>query len=72
MLMAITIVLAALVALQWGYNPLLVVAVNGFLLVIELIFETGMPYAPHSASDVPNMITAPSVPTASSQFTTGT
>jgi KUP system potassium uptake protein len=40
MLMAITTVLAALVALQWGYNPLLVAAVNGFFLVIELIFVT--------------------------------
>jgi KUP system potassium uptake protein len=38
MLMAITTVLAALVALQWGYNPLLVAAVNGFFLIIELIF----------------------------------
>jgi KUP system potassium uptake protein len=38
MLMAITTVLAALVALQWGYNPLLVAAVNGFFLVFELIF----------------------------------
>ena len=38
MLMAITTVLAALVALKWGYNPLLVVVVNGFFLVIELIF----------------------------------
>src|SRR6476661_9226882 len=38
MLMAITTVLAALVALQWGYNPLLVAAVNGSLLVVELIF----------------------------------
>src|ERR1700733_6110269 len=38
MLMAVTTVLAALVALQWGYNPLLVVAVNGFFLVIELVF----------------------------------
>src|SRR6188472_3317085 len=38
MLMAITTVLAALVALQWGYNPLLVAAVNGFFLVIELVF----------------------------------
>jgi KUP system potassium uptake protein len=38
MLMAITTVLAALVALQWGYNPLLVIAVNGFFLVIELVF----------------------------------
>jgi KUP system potassium uptake protein len=38
MLMAVTTVLAALVALKWGYNPLLVVAVNGFFLVIELVF----------------------------------
>ena len=38
MLMAVTTVLAALVALQWGYNPLLVTAVNGFFLVIELVF----------------------------------
>src|SRR6185312_9244769 len=29
-LMAVTTVLAALVALKWGYNPLLVVLVNGF------------------------------------------
>src|SRR5262249_39760218 len=26
------------VAVKWGYNPLLVAAVNGFFLVIELIF----------------------------------
>jgi KUP system potassium uptake protein len=38
MLMAVTTVLAALVALKWGYNPLLVVTVNGFFLVIEMIF----------------------------------
>ncbi len=38
MLMAVTTVLAALVALQWGYNPLLVAAANGSFLVIELIF----------------------------------
>src|SRR5262245_14876372 len=38
MLMAVTTVLAALVALRWGYNPLLVVAVNGFFLIIELVF----------------------------------
>src|SRR6516225_2332279 len=38
MLMAVTTVLAALVALQWGYNPLAVAAVNGFFLVIELVF----------------------------------
>ncbi|MBV9591454.1 MAG: KUP/HAK/KT family potassium transporter, partial [Hyphomicrobiales bacterium] len=38
LLMAVTTVLAALVALKWGYNPLLVAAVNGFFLIIELIF----------------------------------
>ena len=38
MLMAVTTVLAALVALQWGHNPLAVAAVNGSLLVVELIF----------------------------------
>jgi len=38
LLMAFTTVLAALVALKWGYNPLAVVLVNGFFLVIELIF----------------------------------
>jgi KUP system potassium uptake protein len=38
MLMAVTTVLAALVALQWGYSPLLVAAVNGFFLIIELVF----------------------------------
>ena len=38
LLMGITTVLAALVALQWGYNPLLVAVVNGFLLIVELVF----------------------------------
>jgi KUP system potassium uptake protein len=38
MLMALETVLAALVALQWGYNPLLVAMVNGVFLVVELIF----------------------------------
>jgi KUP system potassium uptake protein len=38
LLMAITTVLAALVALQWGYNPLAVAAVNGFFLVVDMIF----------------------------------
>jgi KUP system potassium uptake protein len=38
MLMAVTTVLAALVALQWGYNPFAVAAVNGFFLVVDLIF----------------------------------
>jgi KUP system potassium uptake protein len=38
MLMAITTFLAALVAIQWGFNKWLVIAVNGFFLVIDLIF----------------------------------
>jgi KUP system potassium uptake protein len=35
--MAITTTLAVFVALQWGYYLLLVVAVNGFFLLIDLI-----------------------------------
>jgi KUP system potassium uptake protein len=38
LLMAITTLLAALVAIQWGYSLWLVIAVNGFFLVIDLIF----------------------------------
>jgi KUP system potassium uptake protein len=38
LLMAITTLLAALVAIQWGYAPWLVIMVNGFFLVIDLIF----------------------------------
>jgi KUP system potassium uptake protein len=38
LLMAITTVLAALVALRWGYNPVLVVAVNGAFLLGDLLF----------------------------------
>ena len=38
LLMAITTLLAALVALQWGYNPLAVAVVNGFFLGIDLLF----------------------------------
>lgn len=38
LLMAITTLLAALVALHWGYPPLIVIAVNGFFLVIDCIF----------------------------------
>ena len=37
-LMGITTVLAALVALQWGYNVWAVLAVNGAFLVIDLVF----------------------------------
>jgi KUP system potassium uptake protein len=38
LLMAITTLLAALVALQWGYPPIIVIGVNGFFFVIDLIF----------------------------------
>ncbi len=37
-LMAITTVLAALVALQWGYNPVAVLALNGAFFVVDLVF----------------------------------
>lgn len=37
-LMAITTLLAALVALKWGYNPVAVFAVNGFFLAIDVVF----------------------------------
>jgi KUP system potassium uptake protein len=38
LLMAITTLLAALVAIQWGYPPVIVIAVNGFFFAIDLIF----------------------------------
>ncbi|MCS3449307.1 KUP system potassium uptake protein [Bradyrhizobium elkanii] len=38
LLMAITTLLAALVAIQWGYSPIIVIAVNGFFFVIDAIF----------------------------------
>src|SRR5215218_1668950 len=38
LLMAITTLLAALLALQWGYSPLIVIPVNGFFFVIDCIF----------------------------------
>ncbi|KQP61842.1 potassium transport protein Kup [Methylobacterium sp. Leaf399] len=37
-LMAITTLLAALVALRWGFNPVAVLAVNGFFLAIDAVF----------------------------------
>ena len=37
-LMAITTMLAALVALQWGYSPALVLIANGGFLLIDLVF----------------------------------
>src|SRR2546428_13787546 len=38
MLMAITTVLAGLVALHWGFSPLVVATVNGLFLVVDLVF----------------------------------
>src|ERR1700736_3890485 len=38
LLMAITTLMATFVALHWKYNPVLVYAVNGSLLVLDLIF----------------------------------
>src|SRR6476661_366508 len=38
LLMAITTLLAALVAIQWGYSPIIVIPVNGFFFVIDCIF----------------------------------
>lgn len=38
LLMAITTLLAALVAIQWGYPPIIVIAVNGFFFLIDCIF----------------------------------
>ena len=38
MLMAVTTVLAGLVAVHWGFSPLVVAAVNGFFLVVDLVF----------------------------------
>ena len=38
LLMAITTFLAALVAIQWGFNPVLVVLVNGAFLFVDLVF----------------------------------
>jgi KUP system potassium uptake protein len=38
LLMVITTLLAALVAIQWGYSPVIVIAVNGFFFAIDCIF----------------------------------
>ncbi|WP_426314415.1 potassium transporter Kup [Methylobacterium fujisawaense] len=37
-LMGITTLLAALIALRWGYNPILVFAVNGAFLTLDAVF----------------------------------
>ncbi|ACL56586.1 potassium transporter Kup [Methylobacterium nodulans] len=38
LLMVITTVLAALIARQWGFNPILVLMVNGMFLLVDLTF----------------------------------
>jgi KUP system potassium uptake protein len=38
LLMALTTILATLIALRWGFNPVLIAVVNGFFLLIDLIF----------------------------------
>ena len=38
LLMAITTILAAMVAIQWGYPPVIVIAVNGFFFIIDSVF----------------------------------
>jgi KUP system potassium uptake protein len=38
MLMTITTILAALVALKWGYHPILVGTANGLFLLVDLVF----------------------------------
>src|SRR3954454_24268978 len=38
LLMAITTLLAALVAIQWGFSPVIVIAVNGFFFLIDAVF----------------------------------
>src|SRR3979411_915827 len=38
LLMAITTLLAALVAIQWGYSPIIVIAVNGFFFAVDVFF----------------------------------
>ena len=38
LLMMITTILAALVAVRWGYNPVAVAVVNGTFLLVDLIF----------------------------------
>ncbi len=37
-LMAISTYLAALVAIRWGYNPILVVLLNGLFMAVDLVF----------------------------------
>jgi KUP system potassium uptake protein len=38
LLMVITTLLAALVALQWGYSPMIVIPVNGFFFIMDCVF----------------------------------
>jgi KUP system potassium uptake protein len=58
LLMAITTLLAALVAIQWGYSPWLVVAVNGFFLVIDVIFFAANSVKIHEGGWFPLLLAA--------------
>ena len=58
LLMAITTLLAALVAIQWGYSPWLVVAVNGFFFVIDVIFFAANSVKIHEGGWFPLLLAA--------------
>ncbi len=58
LLMAITTLLAALVAIQWGYSPLLVIAVNGFFFVIDAIFFAANSVKLHEGGWFPLLLAA--------------
>jgi KUP system potassium uptake protein len=58
LLMAITTLLAALVAIQWGYSPFLVVAVNGFFFVIDAIFFAANSVKLHEGGWFPLLLAA--------------
>ena len=58
LLMAITTLLAALVAIQWGYSPLLVIAVNGFFFAIDAIFFAANSVKLHEGGWFPLLLAA--------------
>jgi KUP system potassium uptake protein len=58
LLMAITTLLAALVAIQWGYSPFLVVAVNGFFFAIDAIFFAANSVKLHEGGWFPLLLAA--------------
>ena len=58
LLMAITTVLAALIALKWGYNPVLVVLVNGVFLAVDLVFFAANSVKLHEGGWFPLLLAA--------------